>query len=193
MRYRDGHREEARDRLTVAAGRGFRRKGYGGIGVDGLAKEAGLTSGAFYGHFASKDAAFEAVVERGIEDLHRAIGELRATLGDAWLPAFVDFYLGEKRKCDPGESCAMQSLSVDVLRAEGPVRKAYRDAMAHVADGVADGLKGEDAADRRRRAWAVLAALSGGVTLARAIDDDALAQTIVEGVRATALAAAGEK
>lgn len=191
MRYRDGHREEARDRLTAAAGRGFRRKGFGGIGVDGLAKEAGLTSGAFYGHFTSKDAAFQAVVGKGIEDLHAGVRHLRDTLGDAWLPAFVDFYLGEKRTCDPAESCAMQSLSTDVLRAEGTVRAVYREAMERVAACVADGLPGGDAADRLRRAWAILAALAGGVTLARAVDDPDLAAVVVAGVRASVLATAG--
>ena len=57
MRYAAGHKEGARTRILDAAGRGFRRLGFGGIGVDGLAKEAGVTSGAFYGHFPSKAEA----------------------------------------------------------------------------------------------------------------------------------------
>ncbi|NLH82877.1 MAG: TetR/AcrR family transcriptional regulator [Phyllobacteriaceae bacterium] len=184
MRYAAGHKEEARARLIEAAGRGFRRKGFGGIGVDGLAKEAGLTSGAFYGHFASKDAAFETTVAKGIGDLADGVRQFRETKGRDWLPAFVDFYLGEKRTCDLAESCAMQSLSAEVLRAEGGVRAVYREAMEAVAELVADGLPGDDPLDRRRRAWAILAALAGGVTLARAVDDPALAEVVVAGVRA---------
>jgi TetR/AcrR family transcriptional repressor of nem operon len=45
MRYGPDHKEEARSRILHAAGRGFRRLGFGGVGVDGLAKEAGVTSG----------------------------------------------------------------------------------------------------------------------------------------------------
>ena len=48
MRYGPGLKQEARTKILDAAGRGFRRLGFGGIGVDGLAKEAGVTSGAFY-------------------------------------------------------------------------------------------------------------------------------------------------
>jgi TetR/AcrR family transcriptional regulator, transcriptional repressor for nem operon len=49
MQYKTGHREEARAHMIAAAGRGFRRKGFGGIGVDGLAKEAEVTSGVSIG------------------------------------------------------------------------------------------------------------------------------------------------
>lgn len=47
MRYKPGHREESRAKILDAVGRGFRKHGYGGIGVDGLAKEAGVTSNDF--------------------------------------------------------------------------------------------------------------------------------------------------
>lgn len=69
MRYRPGHKDGARARLIAAAGRGFRKRGFGGIGADRLAKEASVTSGAFYGHFPSKDAAFKEAVAAGIEVL----------------------------------------------------------------------------------------------------------------------------
>ena len=57
---------DARQRLVEAAGRGFRTGGFGGAGVDALAKGAGLTSGAFYAHFDSKAEAFRLVVSAGI-------------------------------------------------------------------------------------------------------------------------------
>ncbi|WP_282288716.1 TetR family transcriptional regulator [Pseudomonas sp. PS02302] len=65
MRYKPGHREESRAKILDAVGRGFRKHGYGGIGVDGLAKEAGVTSGAVYTHFPSKAAAFKQAGETG--------------------------------------------------------------------------------------------------------------------------------
>ena len=60
VRYGKGHKEESRQRIVAAAGRGFRKLGYGGIGVDGLAREANVTHGAFYGHFRSMAEAFRA-------------------------------------------------------------------------------------------------------------------------------------
>lgn len=109
-RYAPGHKQEAKARILAAVGRGFRKRGYGGIGVDGLAKEADVTSGALYGHFRSKEDAFKEAVVAGIDELAAAIVALRAEHGANWIETFVDFYLGQKRVCDLGESCALQSL-----------------------------------------------------------------------------------
>jgi AcrR family transcriptional regulator len=66
---RSEQKEQTRQRILEAAGRSFRKGGFGGIGVDGLAKEAGLTSGAFYVHFGSKAEAFRESVQQGMADL----------------------------------------------------------------------------------------------------------------------------
>jgi TetR/AcrR family transcriptional regulator, transcriptional repressor for nem operon len=189
-RYAPGHREEAKARILAAVGRGFRKRGYGGIGVDGLAKEAAVTSGALYGHFPSKEAAFKEAVIAGLDELRAGIEALRAEHGVTWLETFIDFYLGYKRTCELGDSCTMQSLTPEVQRADRDIRAAYEAEMKRVAQAVADGLSGTDPADRLQRAWALLAILSGGVTLARAVEDQATSDSIAAAVRKTALAAA---
>jgi TetR/AcrR family transcriptional repressor of nem operon len=189
-RYAPGHREEAKARILAAVGRGFRKRGYGGIGVDGLAKEAAVTSGALYGHFPSKEAAFKEAVIAGLDELRAGIEALRAEHGVTWLETFIDFYLGYKRTCELGDSCTMQSLTSEVQRADRDIRAAYEAEMKRVAQAVADGLPGSDPADRLQRAWALLAILSGGVTLARAVEDQATSDSIAAAVRTTALAAA---
>src|SRR3954447_11354484 len=122
MRYGPEHKEAARTKILNAVGRGFRRHGYHGIGVDGLAKEAGVTSGAFYGHFASKGDAFEAAALAGMVELRQAVERFQVEADAAWLGRFVDFYLSTKRSCELGESCALQSLTPEVARAEKPTR-----------------------------------------------------------------------
>jgi TetR/AcrR family transcriptional regulator, transcriptional repressor for nem operon len=188
-RYAPGHREEAKARILAAVGRGFRKRGYGGIGVDGLAKEAAVTSGALYGHFPSKEAAFKEAVVAGLDELRAGIEALRAEHGVKWIEIFIDFYLGYKRTCEPGDSCTLQSLTPEVQRSDGETKTAYEARMKMVADAVADGLAGTDSADRLQRAWALLAILTGGVTLARAVEDQATSDTIAAAVRKTALAA----
>jgi TetR/AcrR family transcriptional regulator, transcriptional repressor for nem operon len=188
-RYAPGHREEARARILAAVGRGFRKRGYGGIGVDGLAKEAAVTSGALYGHFPSKEAAFKEAVIAGLDELRAGIEVVRAEHGVKWIEIFVDFYLGYKRTCEPGDSCTLQSLTPEVQRSDSETKTAYEARMKQVAQAVADGLSGADAADRLQRAWALLAILTGGVTLARAVEDQATSDTIAAAVRKTALAA----
>ena len=161
MRYKAGHKEEARARMIAAASRGFRRRGFGGIGVDGLAKEAEVTSGAFYSHFSSKEAAFKEAVVAGIEELCAAVLSFRKAHGAKWIEAFADFYLGYKRVCELGDSCALQSLSPEVGRSDAETRSAYEAGMLKVADAVAEGLEGGTLAERRQRAWALLSILSG--------------------------------
>lgn len=188
MRYPAGHKQEARARIVAAAGRGFRKRGYGGIGVDGLAKEAEVTSGAFYGHFASKDAAFREAVVTGLDELHSGILALRAEHGAGWIEVFVDFYLGQKRFCDLGVSCALQSLSPDVQRAGVEIRSAFQEHVQRIAQAIAEGLPGADQVTRMGRAWALLSVLTGGVTLARSVADGAVSDQISVGLRAAALA-----
>ena len=188
-RYAPGHREEAKARILAAVGRGFRKRGYGGIGVDGLAKEAAVTSGALYGHFPSKEAAFKEALIAGLDELRAGIEALRAEHGAKWIEAFVDFYLGYKRTCELGDSCTLQSLTPEVQRSDSDTKAAYEAQMKLVAHAVADGLSGANPGDRLQRAWALLAILSGGVTLARAVEDQATSDTIAAAVRKTALAA----
>lgn len=190
MRYKTGHKEEARARMIAAAGRGFRRRGFGGIGVDGLAKEAEVTSGAFYGHFPSKEAAFKEAVVTGMEELRAGVVSFREKHGAKWVEAFIDFYLGYKRTCELGDSCTLQSLSPEVGRSEPEIRSAYEAGMLKVVEAVAAGLEGGTLADRRKRAWAFLSLLSGGVTLARAVEDEKVSSKIASSIRSAALKAA---
>ena len=187
MRYKPGHREESRERILAAAGRGFRRRGFGGIGVDGLAEEAGVTSGAFYGHFASKNDAFREAVVTGLRDLAVSIRSLQTEVGPSWIEAFVDRYLGPRRTCELGEACVFQVLTPEVVRGDDDVRAAYAAEIVGVIDVVAGGLPQGTAAERRARAWALMSLLAGAVTTARALPDATLANKVARSVRSAAL------
>jgi AcrR family transcriptional regulator len=188
MRYGPGHKDEARSRILNAAGRGFRRLGFGGIGVDGLAKDAGVTSGAFYGHFPSKAEAFKAAAVAGLVQLREAIEDLRAREGEDWLATFVDFYMSVRRTCDLSESCALQSLTPEVARADHGTRTAYEAELLKVAEAVALGLPNGPLAARRKTAWAILAMLSGGVSIARSAADPRTGAQIAAGIKSAVMA-----
>jgi TetR/AcrR family transcriptional regulator, transcriptional repressor for nem operon len=183
MRYGPAHKEEARARILKAAGRGFRSQGFGGIGVDGLAKEAGVTSGAFYGHFTSKADAFREAAMAGLVELREAIETLRAGKGEAWLDEFVDFYLTVRRTCDTAESCALQSLTPEVARADPDTKAAYEAELLKVVEAAAEGLPKGSPAERRATAWSILAVLSGGVTMARSAADPETSSEVAEALK----------
>ncbi|MFS8113303.1 TetR/AcrR family transcriptional regulator [Rhizobium jaguaris] len=182
MRYSTEHKLETRTRVLNAAGELFRREGYGGSGIDTLTKAAGVTNGAFYGHFKSKGEAFRAAVQAGLDELRLGISNLKAQNGRGWLKAFVSYYLGPKRTCALGQSCALPSLSPDVMRADADTRAAYEVELRKVIEEAASGLAGNSAEEREENAIALLALLSGGVTMARAVSDPALSMRIVEAI-----------
>lgn len=159
---------DARERLVAAIGRGFRNGGFGGIGVDGLAKEAGLTSGAFYAHFKSKADAFTVALTEGLRGLGQVVEAFQQAHGDAWLPRFVDFYLGERMAVELAEACVVPSLSADAARAPSPARAAYTAEISLVVQRIAAGLTGDA---REARAWQLLSVLSGAAAMARAVDE----------------------
>ncbi|TBD74605.1 TetR/AcrR family transcriptional regulator [Rhizobium ruizarguesonis] len=194
MRYSAEHKQETRTRVIAAAGRVFRQEGYGGAGIDALTKAAGVTNGAFYGHFKSKGEAFRTAVLAGLEELRQGIAALKASQPKDWLTTFVGYYLGFKRTCDLGESCALPSLSPDVMRADDETRSAYTAELKRLIEEVAVGLpEGEIPGQSKRRredqAILLLAMLSGGVTLARAASDPALSKRIADVIAQAALTA----
>lgn len=187
MAHRAGQKEESRAKILRSAGRGFRRNGFGGAGVDGLAKDAGVTSGAFYAHFKSKSEAFRETVIAGLDEFTSGVKQMQDRFGDRWRSALIDFYLSERRTCQLEESCALQSMSSDVARADEKVKKAYEIELRQLIDAVAAGLHGS-AKVKRDESIALLALLAGGVTLARAVNDGEYSKEIATAVRKAALA-----
>ena len=183
MRYKQGQKKQTRERILEAAGRKFRKDGYSGAGVDGLAKEAGVTSGAFYGHFDSKATAFRESIASGLEQLRGAVEQYQKEHNNLWLDEFAKLYLGEKRTCDLAESCALQSLTPEVGRSDELTRSVFQSELLKVANSVASGLPPVDGKPDLDSAWVYLAMLVGGVTLARAINDQELAEGIASAIR----------
>ncbi|MFX8523829.1 hypothetical protein ABTM10_20315, partial [Acinetobacter baumannii] len=79
-----------------------------------------------------------------------------------WREGFVNFYLDDRRNCDLAVSCALQSLSSEVMRADVETREAYEEKLREVLEILAKGLEGRPKA-RREEAMALLSLLVGGV------------------------------
>ncbi|MGZ5041728.1 MAG: TetR/AcrR family transcriptional regulator [Usitatibacter sp.] len=179
-------REEAaasRERILESASRLFRERGLEGIGVADLMRDAGLTHGGFYGHFASKEdlkaAACERSLERSVEKWTRFIETEKDPVA-----AIAKRYLSTEHRDDPGHGCAIAALGGDVGR-EGPaVRRAYTKGLRALLDLLARVSRGATAAARRRRAIATYASLVGALILARAVDDPRLSREILGAVGA---------
>jgi AcrR family transcriptional regulator len=192
MRHKGVNKEETRQKMREAVGRGFRGHGYAGIGVDGLAKTAGVTSGAFYAHFGSKGEAFDVALADGLNEVIEAIPQYQADYGRDWVEAFADYYLGNAHVKNLACGCTMAALTTEVVRAGPIVHAAFEEKMESIAGLVADGLSGNSDEDRRARAWAVLGVLIGGVNVARAMKTPKIADEIAESIKAATVKVAGQ-
>jgi TetR/AcrR family transcriptional repressor of nem operon len=141
-----------------------------------------LTHGGFYKHFGSRDELVAEAAERAFADasqtIHRVTGQ-----GQDPLAAFVDWYVSTEHRDDPGGGCAVAALVGDVRRADDRVRAGCRAVVEDYIEALEPLLgPGEDA---RRQATMVVSALVGSLTLARAVDDEALSREILDNVRET--------
>lgn len=172
-----------KERLVEAAGRSFRLGGFGGTGIDTVAREAGLTSGAFYAHFGSKAKAFRSALVDGLDVLDQALAVIQAEHGADWHKAFVDFYLGDRLAVDLSQACALPTFSADAARADEETREAYDQRLTAIAARLAAGFGGSDGP---QRAWALLSILVGAAGMARATADADVRSAIVEAARDSA-------
>ena len=113
----------------------------------------------------------------GVSDVVRGVQHFQTENGKEWWREFVRFY-PVKRKCDLSESCGLQSLTPEVARADPESRNAFTAELLRVAQAIVDGPASLDAPSTIEAAQAALATLIGAVTLARAVDDPAVAKRI---------------
>ncbi len=191
MRHKGLGKDEARQRMIIAIGKGFRKNGYSGIGVDALAKSAGMTSGAFYSHFGSKSKAFNIALNEGLDEVIYAIPKFQVEHKSGWVKVFAEYYLSESHRVDLECGCAMASLTSEVIRFGSNVHSTYESKMRQIVELIANGLIGDNDKDRLNRAWSILGILIGGVNIARAMNTTTLSDEISSSIKSSAIEMAG--
>ncbi|OBI22560.1 TetR/AcrR family transcriptional regulator [Mycobacterium sp. E2497] len=184
MRYPADQKAKARAALLRAGTQSMKVAGFNGIGVDGLAAAADVTSGAFYSNFANKEAMLEAIIDAAVGEPFVSDTESGSkTERRSKLKSFLAEYLSAYHVENPGDGCVMPTLSADVARAGVSTREAYEHKIAALAGRVAEVL---DGADRERRAWSVVALMVGAVSISRAMADPATQAEVLEAASETA-------
>ncbi len=193
MRNSRSQKEETRNNLLGAALDSFRSEGYHGIGVDGIAKAAGVTSGAFYKHFASKSEAFRRVISQGLSILRFGIGENQRLHGANWLPVFVKWYFSlpkdhaheKNRMTLPYEGgCALPTLSPEIPRTDVDTQQLFEEELLRLVTALSAGLPKENR-QKKRIAWTLLALMIGGIILSRSVRNEKTASEISKSVVAS--------
>lgn len=166
---------ENRRRILDAASRLFRDKGFDAVSVAEVMKAAGLTHGGFYGHFNSKDDLIA-------QTLAHVLAADSGGGGD--LHAYVKAYLAPRHRDNAAGGCPTAGLAAAIRHQSQAARSAMAEGLRSQLDRIGKALPELDAADRRRAAIGSWAAMVGAVILARAVDDPALSDEVLEQTRA---------
>lgn len=178
MRYPEGHKEAVRERIIRVTAKALRKEGPAGISIPRLMKKAGLTHGAFYIHFKKRDelvaAAVNFAADATAEGLFSAAPDLKSVL---------DRYLTLEHVAHPEEGCVVAALGADAPREKASVRKAlHRAAVGFLALIEEKRSARKSPSDESIR---IACQMLGAVTLARMVDDPALAKRILRAARKT--------
>ena len=191
MRYEKGHRETTREHIIDVASAQFRQSGVAAVGLAGIMSAAGLTNGAFYTHFESKEDLVRAV-------LLKALGRREARLRDnlesgAGLEATIRDYLSARHRDGAGSGCPTAALVAEIARHPKQTRDAFTEKISEILDLLAAQIDRGSPAERRRKAIAVYGMMVGSLQLARAVNDRKLSDEILENAVDAALKLAGER
>lgn len=176
-------REQAaqnRERIVETAAQRFRERGFDGIGVADLMKEAGLTHGGFYGHFSSKENLIAEASARALMRTLALWSKIAARAPGDPLSAIAGAYLTSSHRDTPGGGCLLAALGSDVSRQGPPVRRAVTGYVRAAIDLLTKLVPGKSAAARRQKAISTYATLVGAMVIARAVDNRALSQEILD-------------
>lgn len=176
---RSNNKEASHERIVSAAARAIRRSGYGGTGVADIMKEAGLTHGAFYAHFASREAMLAEAADRaGAESVAAAASVVAAAPPDQSLQTIIQAYLSKEHLGSIETGCPIPALGSEMPRQSPEVRRAATRRIKEMVDLVARQLPDWGQPGAHERALVTVATLVGTLMLARAVDDPALSDAL---------------
>jgi TetR/AcrR family transcriptional regulator, transcriptional repressor for nem operon len=178
VRYGKEHKQATRRRIIETAGRRLKRDGIDGSGVATLMADAGLTNGAFYAHFASKDD----LVAAAVADQLRGQREQYSTAppGRDGVELMVREYLSAAHRDSPGDGCPSAALLAEIGRSGEATKRAYTEGVLAIADEIAGRLAPDDPPSARGRTLSLFALLIGTLQLSRALADRRLADEVLE-------------
>ena len=180
-RYNKEHKEATRRRIVSTAAERFKRDGIDGSGIATLMADAGLTNGAFYAHFTSKEDLVANVLADQLRAQRQRLDSQPADR--AGLEAFVRSYLSPQHRDQCADGCPSAALLDEIARRPSATRQVFTNELMGVIDDIASRLDPTDVDAARTNALTVFGLMVGTLQLARALTDRDLSdQVLARGV-----------
>jgi TetR/AcrR family transcriptional repressor of nem operon len=183
MGYSQAQKSKSRQRVLDTAARQIREHGLEALGVADCMRSAGLTHGAFYGHFSSRDALIVAALEQALTRGEKRVMSRAADAAEnsrSPLQGIADAYLHPAHADNPGNGCALCALAGDAGHASADVKRLYTTHLRRLADQLTQAA----GSGSETLGLGLAATIVGAVTLARAVDDRELALSILTAAHA---------
>lgn len=178
MRYGKEHKQATRRRIIETAGRRLKRDGIDGSGVATLMADAGLTNGAFYAHFESKEDLVASALAEQLREQRESFSAQPP--GRAGFEQIVRTYLSVEHRDNPEGGCPSAALLDEITRSPAATKRAYTDGLLAVIDDVAARLGSNDPSWARMKTLSVFALMVGTLQVSRALANRQLADEVLE-------------
>jgi TetR/AcrR family transcriptional regulator, transcriptional repressor for nem operon len=177
-RYDKVHKQATRQRIIETAGHRFKQDGIDGSGVATLMADAGLTNGAFYAHFSSKDDLIAHVVADQLDTQAESFRALPP--GRAGLEGFLLEYLSPQHRDNPADGCPSAALLDEIARCPAGTKHAYTDGAQAILEEIAARLAPEDPQSARAKALGLYTIAVGTLQVSRVVSDPKVADEVLE-------------
>jgi AcrR family transcriptional regulator len=176
MRYSTTHKQETREKLMSSSRAIAKQGGFESTGVDALMASIGLTGGAFYSHFPSKQALFEALIEEEVDNSAKMLAGNEDSSSDH-VAKCLRSYLSTSHALHPEGGCVLPTLGAEIARATPQVRETVEQALKVTQKSWSQRTGDSDAA------WALIAQCVGALVLARAVESERTRKEILAASR----------
>ena len=171
---------ENRETVINVASRLFRKRGFDGIGLKDLMKSAGLTQGAFYKQFASKEDLAAQASRRALESASRRWSAAAATNPQDPLGSVIAFYLSMAHRAERTDGCPVVALGSDAARQGTHVKASFEAGIREYLEMLGNWVGEADGEEPGGKAMAILSTMVGAVLLSRAVNDKRLSKRFLQ-------------
>lgn len=168
MRYGAEHKAETHRKIVEDGSRRVRVEGMTGAAVSAVMRDAGLSHGGFYKHFASKDELLVESVGEGFREMGDSLERAAAgARGGAEWRAVVRAYLSLEYCDHPERGCPLTALAPELARVDAGMRGAIFAELLKYKGRMQPMMPGRRAADKERAFFVIFSTMIGAVEIAR--------------------------
>ena len=183
MRYSKDHKEQTREKMVQVASRKFRKEGFDGVSIGDLMAKLKLTHGGFYRHFSNKEQLYTEALTFSIKDVQTRMADRAANANDLTLRQVIAAYLSIEHCEGIADGCPIAALSTEIARQSPRVQSTFDEALVAYMEKFLPLMPGKSKTERKEQFLVLFSGMAGALSVARAVFDPALRQSILKSAR----------